>query len=92
MTRLNVILFLFALGFLFFTSTIYYHSTWNLNKSIGWVTYWDYFSFRDLIIVLITGAAMYFSESKVINIGGTVVLVLMIVYQIWYSFLFVNIN
>ncbi len=87
MSRLNIILFLFTLGFLFFTTAIDYYGSSNLNKSIGWVTYWDYFSFKDLIIVLITGAAMYFSERKAIQIGGVVVLVLMIIYRMLVYFL-----
>jgi len=87
MSRLNTILFLFTLGFLFFTSTIYYHSTWNLNKTIGWVTYWDYFSFRDLFMVLVVGGAMYFGDHKAIEIGGRIVLILMIIYRIAIYFL-----
>lgn len=82
MSRLNAILLLFTLGFLFFTTAIDYFSISNLNKSIGWVTYWDYFNFRDLIIVLITGAAMYFSDHKAIQIGGKIVLILMVIYRI----------
>ncbi len=82
MSRINTILFLFTLGFLFFTTAIDYYGSSNLNKSIGWVTYWDYFSFKDLIIVLITGAVMYFSERKAIQIGGKIVLILMVIYRI----------
>jgi len=87
MSRLNTILFLFTLGFLFLTTAIYYHSTWNLNKSIGWVTYWDYFSFKDLFMVLIVGGAMYFGNHKAIEIAGRVVLILMIIYRIAIYFL-----
>jgi len=82
MSRLNTILLLFTIGFLFLTTAIDYFGTSSLNKSIGWVTYWDYFNFRDLIIVLITGAAMYFSDNKAIQIGGKIVLILMVIYRI----------